>query len=227
MYAIRSYYEQALAHDAMDASRVAEVREEMERAEARRLQPHYIEAFFIEAFRQLGGALREREPRRYEVQRVPAPVRRRDREVGVGEARPLRAPGRREIGHGALGERALSKVIPPESEFPYTIRLRITSYNVCYTKLLRDMKLTGAIHEDLEGIVNYPRNIQGVEVGMLFKVIHEGAVKVSLRSAGKVDVAKVAQHFGGGGHVRAAGARIEGDLAQIVSRVVEQVKLQL
>ncbi|MBB6732902.1 polyribonucleotide nucleotidyltransferase [Cohnella zeiphila] len=41
----------------------------------------------------------------------------------VGEARPLRPPGRREIGHGALGERALLKVIPPESEFPYTIRL--------------------------------------------------------------------------------------------------------
>jgi len=41
----------------------------------------------------------------------------------VGEARPLRAPGRREIGHGALGERALEKVIPPETEFPYTIRL--------------------------------------------------------------------------------------------------------
>jgi len=41
----------------------------------------------------------------------------------VGEARPIRAPGRREIGHGALGERALLKVIPPETEFPYTIRL--------------------------------------------------------------------------------------------------------
>ncbi len=41
----------------------------------------------------------------------------------VGEARPLRAPGRREIGHGALGERALEQVIPDESEFPYTIRL--------------------------------------------------------------------------------------------------------
>jgi len=41
----------------------------------------------------------------------------------VGEARPIRGPGRREIGHGALGERALEKVIPPESEFPYTIRL--------------------------------------------------------------------------------------------------------
>lgn len=41
----------------------------------------------------------------------------------VGEARPLRAPGRREIGHGALGERALEPIIPKESEFPYTIRL--------------------------------------------------------------------------------------------------------
>lgn len=41
----------------------------------------------------------------------------------VGEARPMRGPGRREIGHGALAERALEPVIPPESEFPYTIRL--------------------------------------------------------------------------------------------------------
>ncbi|BBI34386.1 polyribonucleotide nucleotidyltransferase [Cohnella abietis] len=41
----------------------------------------------------------------------------------VGEARPLRPPGRREIGHGALGERALLKVLPSEIEFPYTIRL--------------------------------------------------------------------------------------------------------
>ncbi|AUS09124.1 polyribonucleotide nucleotidyltransferase [Laceyella sacchari] len=41
----------------------------------------------------------------------------------VGEARPIRAPGRREIGHGALGERALEQVIPSEDEFPYTIRL--------------------------------------------------------------------------------------------------------
>ncbi|MGB9613536.1 MAG: polyribonucleotide nucleotidyltransferase, partial [Candidatus Margulisiibacteriota bacterium] len=41
----------------------------------------------------------------------------------VGEVRPMRGPGRREIGHGALAERALLPVIPPESEFPYTIRL--------------------------------------------------------------------------------------------------------
>ncbi len=41
----------------------------------------------------------------------------------VGETNPLRAPGRREIGHGALGEKALRPVLPPEKEFPYTIRL--------------------------------------------------------------------------------------------------------
>ncbi|NOV03118.1 polyribonucleotide nucleotidyltransferase [Paenibacillus planticolens] len=41
----------------------------------------------------------------------------------VGEARPLRPPGRREIGHGALGERALEPIIPNETDFPYTIRL--------------------------------------------------------------------------------------------------------
>ena len=77
--------ERALAHDAMDASRVARVREEMERAEARRLQPHYIESFFLEAFTQLGGTVRQREPRRYEVTHVPAPIRNRDRLIGIGE----------------------------------------------------------------------------------------------------------------------------------------------
>jgi hypothetical protein len=77
--------ERALAHDAMDASRVARVREEMERAEARRLQPHYIESFFLEAFRQLGGSARQREPRRYEITHVPAPVRNRDRQIGAGD----------------------------------------------------------------------------------------------------------------------------------------------
>ena len=77
--------ERALAHDAMDGSRVARVREDMERAEARRLQPHYIESFFLEAFKRLGGTAREREPRRYELTNVPAPVRNRDRQIGTRE----------------------------------------------------------------------------------------------------------------------------------------------
>ncbi len=77
--------ERALAHDTMDASRVRRVREDMERAEARKLQPHYIESFFLEAFKQLGGTLRQRETRRYEVTHVPAPIRNRDRLIGIGE----------------------------------------------------------------------------------------------------------------------------------------------
>ena len=77
--------EHALAHDVMDASRVARIREDMERAETRRLQPHYIEEFFIEAFKRLGGTIRQREPRRYEITHVPAPVRNRDRVIGTAE----------------------------------------------------------------------------------------------------------------------------------------------
>ena len=77
--------ERALAHDAMDASRVHRIREDMERAEARRLQPHYVESFFLEAFRLLGGSAKQRETRRYEVTHVPAPVRNRDRLIGSGE----------------------------------------------------------------------------------------------------------------------------------------------
>ena len=69
----------------MDASRVRRVREEMERAEARRLQPHYIESFFHEAFRRLGGTSRQREAGRYQITHVPAPVRTRDRRIGLRE----------------------------------------------------------------------------------------------------------------------------------------------
>jgi SNF2 family DNA or RNA helicase len=77
--------ERALARDSMDASKVQNIREEMERAEARRLQPHFIAAFFLEAFQRLGGTVRQREPKRYEITNVPAVLRSRDRSLGVGE----------------------------------------------------------------------------------------------------------------------------------------------
>ena len=78
--------ERALAQDSMDASRVYRIREEMERAEARRLQPHYIESFFLEAFQRLGGSSKQREARRYELTHVPSTVRNRDRILGSGQA---------------------------------------------------------------------------------------------------------------------------------------------
>ena len=78
--------DRALAHDTMDASRVRAIREEMERAEARRLQPHFIASFFIEAFKRLGGTIHEREPKRYEIRHVRAVIRNRDRQIGRGAA---------------------------------------------------------------------------------------------------------------------------------------------
>ena len=77
--------DQSLVQETMDTARVFAVREEMERAEARRLQPHYIQSFFKEAFARLGGALKQREPRRFEITHVPASIRSRDRVIGTGE----------------------------------------------------------------------------------------------------------------------------------------------
>ena len=65
----------ALVPAGLDAARVREIRDRMDRAAARRLQPHFVAAFFIEAFGRLGGSLREREPKRYEAGHVPAVVR--------------------------------------------------------------------------------------------------------------------------------------------------------
>jgi superfamily II DNA or RNA helicase len=77
--------ERALARDIMDAGKVQSIRQEMERLEARRLQPHFIASFFKAAFAHLGGAWREREAGRYEITHVPAIIRHRDRLIGVGE----------------------------------------------------------------------------------------------------------------------------------------------
>jgi superfamily II DNA or RNA helicase len=77
--------EDALVQDAMDTTKVQAIRTEMERLEAKRLQPHFIRSFFMEAFKRLGGTIREREPKRYEISHVPAILRSRDRLIGVGE----------------------------------------------------------------------------------------------------------------------------------------------
>ena len=74
--------DRALARDHLGAAEVGRIREEMERAEARRLQPHYIESFFLQAFRHLGGAVHRREAGRYELTRVPGPIRKREPRAG-------------------------------------------------------------------------------------------------------------------------------------------------
>jgi phosphoesterase RecJ-like protein len=92
---------------------------------------------------------------------------------------------------------------------------------------LQDIADAHASNEDLEGLVNYPRNIEGVEVGILFKEVEANKYKVSMRSAGIADVAHIAKSFGGGGHFRAAGCTILGELQDIIARVVMEVGLKL
>ncbi len=71
----------ALCEEVMDEKRLFSVKEEMEKAEARKLQPFFIRSFFNQAFLQLGGELRSREPGRFEITNVPAIIRERDRQI--------------------------------------------------------------------------------------------------------------------------------------------------
>jgi len=139
------------------------------------------------------------------------------------------------LGHGVNGPE-LAEILLEEMTLPQ-MKVLVEALNtlqvsedgkIAWVHVTPDhMERCGAASEDLEGIVNYPRNIQGVEVGILFKLLKSGIVKVSLRSAGKVDVAALAQGFGGGGHVRAAGCSLEGPLDDVIPRVVEQVRRRL
>lgn len=77
--------ERKLTSEGMDPNAVTAVREEMERAQARRLQPHFIGSFFREAFTLLGGRIAEREKGRFEITRVPSVLKERDRLIGRGD----------------------------------------------------------------------------------------------------------------------------------------------
>lgn len=77
--------ERALHAVTLTKANVQNIREEMERAEARKLQPHFIADFFLTAFKTLGGSITEKEKGRYQVLHVPASIRNRDRVIGTRE----------------------------------------------------------------------------------------------------------------------------------------------
>lgn len=79
----------ALCEEVMDERRLFAVKEEMEKAQARKLQPYFIRSFFNQAFLQLGGELRPREQGRYEITHVPANIRERDRQITGRDRRNL------------------------------------------------------------------------------------------------------------------------------------------
>jgi phosphoesterase RecJ-like protein len=104
----------------------------------------------------------------------------------------------------------------------------INNGKVAYTELHRpDYELTGATPQDSEDLVNYTLSIEGVEVGLLFMEQPRGGVKVSFRSRAAVDVARIAEQFGGGGHRLASGATIEASLEDARARVLQAVAAAL
>lgn len=90
-----------------------------------------------------------------------------------------------------------------------------------------DMSQAQAKGEDLDGLVNFGRNIEGVEVGVLFRRIEEKKVKVSLRSMGGFNSADLLKAYGGGGHKGAAGATLDMTLEQAQSAILGRVRESL
>lgn len=86
----------------------------------------------------------------------------------------------------------------------------------------KDLEECGAKKEDTDSLINYAREIKGVEIAIFVNELREGRSKVSLRSNEYVDVANFAQKFGGGGHVHAAGYSDNGSIEEIFYRAVKQ-----
>jgi len=87
------------------------------------------------------------------------------------------------------------------------------------------MDHVGAKEEDCEGLVNYVLSIQEVEVAIFFRELPDRRFRVSLRSKGQLDVAAVAEQFGGGGHKCASGCSVDGPLSIAVAKVVAQLRV--
>lgn len=115
-----------------------------------------------------------------------------------------------------LSLRLLAEVLP-------TLSLAYEG-KVAWVVITREvMERLGAKPEHAEGLVNYPRSIAGVEVGLSFRELEPGLIKVGLRSKKVIDVNEIAALFGGGGHKRAAGCTIRSSLEEAVKKVIAAV----
>ncbi len=90
-----------------------------------------------------------------------------------------------------------------------------------------DMDRCGAIDEDCEGLVNYALGIAGVEVAVFFREIANERIRVSIRSKGAVNVAGIAEKFGGGGHECAAGFSVAGPMHTAMEKVLHETRSRM
>jgi phosphoesterase RecJ-like protein len=87
-----------------------------------------------------------------------------------------------------------------------------------------DMDRTCAAEEDCEGIVNYAIGIRGIEVAVFLRELRDHRVRLSLRSKGRVNVATIAERFGGGGHENASGCTLDGPLPVATERILQYLR---
>lgn len=90
-----------------------------------------------------------------------------------------------------------------------------------------DEKITGAQNGDTEGCVEIGRDIEGVEVSVFLREIFEDVYKVSMRSNSYVNVSDICLVFGGGGHIKAAGCTVTGNIEQARKKILKQIKSNL
>ncbi|HEX4004573.1 MAG TPA: DHH family phosphoesterase [Acidobacteriaceae bacterium] len=90
-----------------------------------------------------------------------------------------------------------------------------------------DMQRVGAAEEDCEGVVNYAIAVAGVEAAVLLRELPDRRVRLSLRSKGQLDVARIAARFGGGGHLHAGGCTLEGPLTAAMEKILETMRREL
>jgi phosphoesterase RecJ-like protein len=90
-----------------------------------------------------------------------------------------------------------------------------------------DMLHANAAEEDCEGIVNYAIGIAGVEVAVFLRELNDRRVRLSLRSKGNINVANIAEGFGGGGHAHASGCTLEGPLPAATVRILDTLQRKI
>jgi phosphoesterase RecJ-like protein len=96
---------------------------------------------------------------------------------------------------------------------------------IAWIRVTRDaMELADASEEDADGIVNYALSIGDVKAVAFFKELEGNAWRISLRSKNKINVARVAEKFGGGGHKNASGCSAEGDFETVSDRVINGLR---
>lgn len=117
---------------------------------------------------------------------------------------------------------------PPEKIRLMTKALETLSFDfngrvASMTVYLEALTSTGALSEYIEGFVDIPRTIRGVDVSVLYLELSENYYKLSLRSKGKINMETVARRFGGGGHANAAACKVRGELGTIKRQVMEAI----